>query len=304
MYNVSVKRKRRRGVEKQYFFKEAERKLDYADFNCHLWQNGDFAGHRHVDYYEIIFPIGDSFINFIDGRKYLTSRKEVLIAPKGTTHSIAAIAKSLAPHYNIAIKSERFEKFFRSKKHFFSPLEKGEPLCITVGESTFNVLAELLASIDNSSYDERFLLIIETVLHLISASLLLSTEKEEYAENTPAAYCRDAIMKIDSYLYISENISDIYRAYPISHTAFQTEFKRQTGKRPMDYLSEKKMEYAKNLLLTTSLSVLEIAGMLGYESECHFIRKFGKLFGKTPLKYRKEHQRGAQRMIEELKENS
>ncbi len=276
-------------MEKIFYFKKAERQLDYADFNCHYWSLGSYSRHNHVDYYEIIIPTAEPFVNTVNDKIYSVSKRDVLIIPPGISHSITAIGTSTAPHHNIAIKAERFENFIRTKKHLYDALRTGEPYKIKTDESVFAVISGLLDSINNSSYDEKFLLLMETVLHLIACCSLLISEGKGYSENAVTAFCIDAINKIDDYSYISESIAEIYRAYPISHTTFSAEFKRLTGKRAVDYLSQKKMEYAKSLILTTSLSVLEIAGLIGYESSSHFIRKFGKEFGCSPLKFRKAH---------------
>lgn len=276
-------------MEKKYYFKKAERQLDYADFNCRFWSHGNYFEHMHIDYYEIIIPRGEPFVNTVNGKSYSVAMKDILIIPPGTSHTITATGKSRASHHNIAIKKERFENFIRTKKHLSETLDKGLPYRIKTDEPTITVIFGLLEAIDNDFYDEKFLLLMETVLHLIACSSFLLSETEKYSENSVTAYCKDAISKIDDFSYVSGSISEIYRTYPISHTAFSVEFKRLTGKTAVEYLTEKKMEYANNLILTSSLSVLEIAELVGYESSSHFIRKFGKVFGLSPLQYRKEH---------------
>jgi AraC-like DNA-binding protein len=47
------------------------------------------------------------------------------------------------------------------------------------------------------------------------------------------------------------------------------------------------MEYAKYLLRNNSLKISQIAKMIGYQNEYHFIRHFKKRFGTTPGQYRK-----------------
>ena len=274
-------------VEKNYYFKDAERSLDYADFNYNFWSAGNYAMHTHMDYYEIIIATSETFINKVNSVNIPLSRMEVLIIPPGISHSVKSIGTSKAPHHNLAIKRNCFESFIRAKKHLASALMGTEPYLIPLDEATFTVLSGLLCSINNDIFDEKFLLIVETALHIIACASLIKSEAEGYSENTVTAYCKDAINKIDSYAFISYSVSDIYRNYPVSHSTLCKEFKRLTDKTPHDYLAEKKMEYAKNLVLTTSLSMTEIAELIGFESGSHFIRKFSKVYGISPLKYRK-----------------
>lgn len=66
-------------------------------------------------------------------------------------------------------------------------------------------------------------------------------------------------------------------------------FKKQTGYSPMLYVDNKRMEYAKKLLIETDENVGDIVAKVGYIDTSNFIRKFKKLEGITPLSYRKKH---------------
>ena len=56
-----------------------------------------------------------------------------------------------------------------------------------------------------------------------------------------------------------------------------------------DLLLRKRVDDAKRLLLTTDLSITEIALNTGFTDSSYFIRKFSHLVGITPLKYRTEN---------------
>ncbi|HAF99590.1 AraC family transcriptional regulator [Paenibacillus lactis] len=63
-------------------------------------------------------------------------------------------------------------------------------------------------------------------------------------------------------------------------------FKRHFGITPQKYLSVKRMERAKLLLRTTSLSIKEIADATGFESANYFSKTFRKEVGYSPSEYR------------------
>lgn len=63
-------------------------------------------------------------------------------------------------------------------------------------------------------------------------------------------------------------------------------FRRYGHKRPHDYLMQLKMNKAANLLLTTHLSIKEIARMTGIDDPYHFSRAFKKIFKVAPSEYR------------------
>lgn len=66
--------------------------------------------------------------------------------------------------------------------------------------------------------------------------------------------------------------------------------KNSTGLTAQQHIHEKLIHSAKELLLTTKLSVSEIAYQLGFEYSQSFNKLFKKKTNKTPLIYRKEYQ--------------
>lgn len=63
-------------------------------------------------------------------------------------------------------------------------------------------------------------------------------------------------------------------------------FKQQTGESLMQYVDKMRMDEVKSLLKDTDLNLKEILNKVGYIDEANFIRKFKKLEGVTPMKYR------------------
>lgn len=72
---------------------------------------------------------------------------------------------------------------------------------------------------------------------------------------------------------------------------FSRLFKKETGKNFTTYNTILKVEWAKELLETTNLTVVQISEELGYRESGYFIKKFKVLEGITPHVYRK-YQRG------------
>ena len=64
-------------------------------------------------------------------------------------------------------------------------------------------------------------------------------------------------------------------------------FKETTGKNFKEYVMDKRMEYAGELLKSTSYKVAEISGMAGFENAEYFSSLFKAKFGMTPTQYRK-----------------
>ena len=73
---------------------------------------------------------------------------------------------------------------------------------------------------------------------------------------------------------------------------FSNLFKKTFGVSPLRYLTEQRLELAKNLLYSSGQSLAEVAGNCGYNDEFFFARIFKKYAGVAPGRFRK----GAQGM--------
>ena len=73
----------------------------------------------------------------------------------------------------------------------------------------------------------------------------------------------------------------------MSMTAYNKEFKEQMGMAPTKYIIKLKMDLAKELLETTTLSIKEISLMCGYTDFNFFSRSFKENTGVSPTEYRK-----------------
>ena len=74
----------------------------------------------------------------------------------------------------------------------------------------------------------------------------------------------------------------------MSLTALKDCFKAVYGKPIHAFQREYKMQAATKLLISTSLSITEIAGRLGYENPNKFSTSFKEIIGQSPSEYRKQ----------------
>ena len=72
---------------------------------------------------------------------------------------------------------------------------------------------------------------------------------------------------------------------------FLRRFKSATGRTPVEYLQNMRIEHARNLLETTNAPVSEITWSVGYEDINTFRKLFRRLVGLTPNQYRERFNR-------------
>lgn len=73
----------------------------------------------------------------------------------------------------------------------------------------------------------------------------------------------------------------------LSPNYFGDLIKKETGKTPQEYIQNKIIDLAKEMIIGTDKTVSEIAYELGFQYSQHFSRIFKKNVGCTPLEYRK-----------------
>ena len=81
-------------------------------------------------------------------------------------------------------------------------------------------------------------------------------------------------------------IAEWSKAVGLNTDYFARIFKRETGRRPMEWLIERRLQMAAQLLGNTRKSVAEVAEACGFACPFYFSRMFKKHFGRAPQLYR------------------
>ena len=91
----------------------------------------------------------------------------------------------------------------------------------------------------------------------------------------------------DNYMLYEISLRKIAEDMHISYNYLSDLFKKQTGKKFLEYLHGVRNKKAKEYLITTDMQISEIAEKVGYLSDNTFIKTFKKLNGITPGEFRK-----------------
>lgn len=140
-------------------------------------------------------------------------------------------------------------------------------------------------------------------------NLLLEYDKYMTFEEIFAGLASDMIQMIESYSknkkmeeakpirlakqFISEKyneplsleiVSDVIGFNP---AYFSTLFKKETGKSFMEYIMELRVQNAKNILVSTDMTLSQVSGEVGYSDFKYFTKIFKRITGLTPSEYRR-----------------
>lgn len=84
-------------------------------------------------------------------------------------------------------------------------------------------------------------------------------------------------------------IEQLAQQYGYHRTYFSKMFHEIMGETPLQMLIRLRMERARTLLVTTKLSIEQIASSVGYSDALYFSKGFKRLYGESPSMYRKLH---------------
>ena len=106
--------------------------------------------------------------------------------------------------------------------------------------------------------------------------------------DTPAARCgRMAVEYIGAhYADCDLKLPDLLEHLGVSRSYFSTVFKEKTGQSFVEYLTNLRMEKAKEYLRETDLCTYEIADRIGFADPHYFSLTFRRRTGMTPKQYR------------------
>ncbi len=245
-----------------------------------------FESHKHDHFTEIIY-ICDGEGDFrINDRPYRARKGDLLIYHPGVLHEERSDPARPLRTYFCAVSGLRLA----GAKPGWLLSEQAEPViraesCGPQIEQCFSVLLNELRS---QTWGHEMI-----CQHMLNCILILilriadgqGSESVGGSSHTIGAKAKAFIdLNYTRDLPLSESASRLYLSpHYLSHA-----FKEETGNSPINYLIQRRIGEAKTLLLTTTLTVQEIAGRIGYENANYFSMAFKRGTGLTPSEFRKK----------------
>ncbi len=165
-------------------------------------------------------------------------------------------------------------------------LTAGQPILLTMTEELPELFEKIIVELRLNRY--RNTEMAETYLRqlLITAARHHNAEsREKQAYNSMF----DEIINRFHHEYQNDiSIAGYADEYHISCSWFIREFKKYTGYSPKQYITNLRLQHAKELLNNRYLSISNIAALVGYENQLYFSRIFHKYTGMAPSEYREK----------------
>lgn len=250
--------------------------------------------HTH-NFIEIVYTLDGKGIHYVDGQEYIVGGGDVLVINYHHSHAITPVENFR--YFDIMLKPEFINDTLRGTDDIFLFLRLSDFTDISSSVNRDNLLLHF-----DGDERRRIDFLIEWVreeqvmsepangiiLHS-AVSMLLSIIFRKMSEDQAMR------LAVNKHLlsYVRHNCANRLLIHEIASRCgytpehFSRMFKKYTGKTPISYIIECRIDKARELLLTTDRAIEEIVFECGFSNRTEFFKKFHEYVGVTPLQFRK-----------------
>lgn len=261
----------------------------------------DELAHWHNSF-ELIEVVEGKFYCNVDGSEFLINKGNICIINRGRLHHIytedyntsMCRKKTIIFNPDYFIKDQNiYEKYILPllEKDAFAHIQFNIKKGIGLDINTLMKEIEALEDEKPIGYElEEYSLIYKVIRYLY---LAYQSSKQSihttYDANTQIQ--RNMTSFIHEYFNSKIGLEDIAEAGQVSKSTCIRLFHKYTGKSPIDFLNNYRLQMSAEKLVTTSEQITEIAYACGFGQPSYFNRLFLKEYNMTPNQYRKQHAR-------------
>ena len=238
---------------------------------------------------EIVLTLEGSVSYTIDNTVYQVHKGEVLIIPPDTLHSLNMEEGSSRYLFLFEPEAIMTMRDIKSMAIYFS-----KPFHLRDGSDAHVRIRELLLRA-RESYEKRELLwnticysCILRIYAVLAQRYMIGIRPRigEVARNMDSEVINAVMTYINNHYRDGLSLDDVAKFAGFSRCYFSRSFKRHTGYSFKDYLCQKRLQVAMDLLIRTDSSMRDVAVESGFGSVASFNRAFRENKGCTPTQYR------------------
>ena len=253
----------------------------------HWWDAAYTSLHDH-DYYEFFIITSGRTNHIPNGQHQELGEKTLCLIRPQDCHQFTPLPGERCIHINLPVKQEKLAELCAAVGTTLPELLQAPRRQLRLEDIDFAMFKQSAREInllrETGAADSFSAMIIRQMI--LNALVILEKQRAGISSSAPE-WLRQVLRRIHSPEYISCQASDIYRLAGYSPPVVIRSFRQYTGETVVSYLTKAKMESAKRLLTSTELTVLDIAGRLGYGSVSHFNKLFRGFTGMSPGEYRR-----------------
>lgn len=266
-------------------------------------EEGGRRTHRH-ECFEVLYVLSGTLLHRGEHARLELMPGDALLLPPGHAHSTRIPEGGEIDYYTLTFKEELFHpgfvtspayKFLRAQQMNTLPGEAdADRLKVTVPQEDRETMAHLLAAIEAEYGADRSREF--AAAGSLAAAVLLILARAYFGDRPkrqeePLSRAKNAVQQciryVDGHYAESLSIDDLCRMAAVSRSVFVLAFTKATGMPVKRYINRKRIERARELCAIESLSIKEIASLVGYQDFSTFYRNFRKYTGFSPEEYRR-----------------
>lgn len=260
-------------------------------------REGNMAQHHEL---ELSCVLEGEGTYLVEGHSYDLRKGDVMLLPNTDRHFLHLSAEqsltNLVIHFDPAFiwnslagdLDYRFLSiFFERGPHFSHRLDRDNP----VTSEIFRIICEMRDEMERA--DDCHELMVKIKLQTVLVSIIRNYNY--LAENSVLSLAEHDIRRLDEVgAYIENHLSEEIRLSQlaaimhVSPTYFSSLFKRYYGIPPIEYIINKRVRRAIELIRTTNRSLTDIAMTCGFNNSTNFYKAFRRVTGRTPIVYRND----------------
>ncbi len=268
-----------------YFDKLIDRKYGRMSFH---FASRDYVYYHDHDFWEFSVCTMGSYEHKINGRQETLIKGDAILLKPGDFHSLKDSSPS-ASHLDIMIAVDLMKKACEQiSPDLFEYLSKNTPISFPLSNVAIDKITNELRTIKTSEEQPR----VETIKSFLIIEVLDNAYTAVSNKNSFSSkpnWLNKLLIQMDEPQNIDWTVNDVVKESGFSHAHLSRIFKKETGETLLDYVTDKKMSYARDLLIYSNLSASEIANNLGFSSFSYFNSLFKKHYNCSPGKYRQKY---------------
>lgn len=224
---------------------------------------------RRVDYYDLTFVLEGEITFIEDGKTYTIGKNDaILLSPQKLHQRLCGNTPVKYVSFNFTVNPE---------------IDFSLDTCMRgVVSAEIRKLVNAFPHSHISSHyrsKEKATSILNYILHDLSDTSTPRCNNE---------HVEKIIRYIDENITEKMSLTSISKKINLSREYTSSVFKKETGKTLTDYINERKMNFAKELISGGEMSLSQVCAYVGYSDYTYFSRLFKKYFDITPIEIKKK----------------
>lgn len=234
---------------------------------------------RKVSVFEIEIPIEDGGFSYIDDVAYPICNDCIICAKPGQIRYTVLPFKCYYVH--MLLNEGPLFDYLANTPHIFRTIQKSKYIDLF----TSMIAAYCSPFIGNDIFIQSKVL---ELIYRIHSETQRYNRQGTMAPNIGIEVISNALSFFDNNYHFKNTLDDVAKSVNLSPIYFHKVFSAAIGQTPYQYLLDKRLRVAKELLLFSDRSLTEIAFECGFTSQSYFNYVFKKEVGVTPRQYKKD----------------